>query len=165
MNRIIKFPTAMVTGDYAASSLVLDGGSVIDQCIATTAGDKGNMQSQVNVANAYYQGHGTELDHHKAFLWYREAAFQGHIISQKNLGAAYWNGDGVEKNQEECVFWYELAASGGDAQAQFATGWFLMTGMGVPKDERKGLKWIHKATFQGFQPAIDYCKEHGYKWY
>ena len=54
---------------------------------------------------------------------------------------------------------------GGDAQAQFATGWFLMTGTGVPKDERKGLKWIHKATFQGYQPAIDYCKEHGYKWY
>ena len=60
---------------------------------------------------------------------------------------------------------YELAANGGDAQAQFATGWFLMTGTGVPKDEKKGLKWIHKATFQGFQPAIDYCKEHGYKWY
>ena len=34
-----------------------------------------------------------------------------------------------------------------------------------PVDEKKGLKWIHKATFQGFQPAIDYCKEHGYKWY
>ena len=34
-----------------------------------------------------------------------------------------------------------------------------------PVDEKKGLKWIHKATFQGYQPAIDYCKEHGYKWY
>ena len=44
---------------------------------------------------------------------------------------------------------------GGDAQAQFATGWFLMTGTGVPVDEKKGLKWIHKATFQGYQPAID----------
>ena len=99
------------------------------------------------MANAYYLGNGTEQDHHKAFLWYREAAFQGHILSQKNVGAAYWNGDGVEKNLEECVFWYELAANGGDAQA------------------RKGLKWIHKATFQGYQPAIDYCKEHGYKWY
>lgn len=42
MSRIIKFPTAMVTGDYRASSLVLDGGSVIDQCIAT-AGDKGSF--------------------------------------------------------------------------------------------------------------------------
>ena len=42
---------------------------------------------------------------------------------------------------------------------------FLMTGTGVPQDERKGLKWIHKATFQGYQPAIDYCKENGYKWY
>ena len=53
-----------------------------------------------------------------------------------------------------------------------------MTGPGVPKDERKGLKWIHKSAFQGGrsrdvdnivggvpEPAIDYCKEHGYKWY
>ena len=122
-----------------------------------------NTSYNLNVANAYYLGNGVEMDHHKAFLWYREAAFQGHVLSQKNCGAAYWNGDGVEKNLEECVFWYELAANGGDAQAQFATGWFLMTGTGVPKDERKGLKWIHKSTFQGYQPAIDYCKEHGYK--
>ncbi|MBQ4386796.1 MAG: hypothetical protein II822_04250 [Prevotella sp.] len=35
----------------------------------------------------------------------------------------------------------------------------------TPQDERKGLKWIHKATFQGYQPAIDYCKEHNLKWY
>ena len=41
----------------------------------------------------------------------------------------------------------------------------VMTGTGVPQDERKGLKWIHKATFQGYQPAIDYCKEHNLKWY
>ena len=79
--------------------------------------------------------------------------------------AFYWNGDGVDKDLSECAFWYELAANGGDAQAQFAIGWFHMTGNGVPIDEKKGLKWIHKATFQGYQPAIDYCKENGYKWY
>ena len=43
--------------------------------------DKGDMQSQVNVVKAYYLGNGTEQDHHKAFLWYREAAFQGHILT------------------------------------------------------------------------------------
>lgn len=62
-------------------------------------------------------------------------------------------------------FWYELAAQAGDAQAQFAIGWFNMTGTGVPQNEKKGLRWIHKATAQGYQPAIDYCKEHGYKVY
>ena len=51
-----------------------------------------------------------------------------------------------------------------DYREKAYVGWFLMTGTGVPKDERKGLKWIHKATFQCYQPAIDYCKEHGYKW-
>lgn len=123
------------------------------------------MQSQVNVANAYYLGQGVPTDHHQAFLWYREAAFQGHVLSQKNVGAAYWNGDGIEKDVGECAFWYELAAQGGDAQAQFAIGWFHMTGTGVSRDERLGLRWIHKSTFQGYKPAIDYCKEHGYPWY
>jgi TPR repeat protein len=45
--------------------------------------DKGDMQSLVNVANAYYLGDGVEQDHHKAFLWYREAAFQGHVLMPK----------------------------------------------------------------------------------
>ena len=35
MNKQIKFPSAMVSGDYTATSLILDGGSVIDQCIVT----------------------------------------------------------------------------------------------------------------------------------
>lgn len=120
------------------------------------------MQSQVNVANALYLGDGVETDHTAAFQWYHEAAFQGHVQSQKNVGAAYWNGDGVERNLDECAFWYELAANSGDAMAQFATGWFRMTGNGVPVDERLGLQWIQKAASQGYEPAIEYCQEHGY---
>lgn len=38
----IMFPKEMVTGDCTASSLVLDGGSVIDQCVAT-AGERGTF--------------------------------------------------------------------------------------------------------------------------
>ena len=60
---------------------------------------------------------------------------------------------------------YREKAYDGDTKAMNNLGVCYERGTGVPKDERKGLKWIHKATFQGFQPAIDYCKEHGYKWY
>jgi len=60
---------------------------------------------------------------------------------------------------------YREKAYEGDTKAMNNLGVCYERGTGVPKDERKGLKWIHKATFQGFQPAIDYCKEHGYKWY
>lgn len=42
MAKVIKFPTALVSGDYSSSSLVLDGGSVIDQCIVT-AGERGTF--------------------------------------------------------------------------------------------------------------------------
>lgn len=42
MAKATRFPTALVSGDYSASSLMLDGGSVIDQCIVT-AGEKGTF--------------------------------------------------------------------------------------------------------------------------
>ena len=60
---------------------------------------------------------------------------------------------------------YREKAYEGETKAMNNLGVCYERGTGVPKDERKGLKWIHKATFQGYQPAIDYCKEHGYKWY
>ena len=60
---------------------------------------------------------------------------------------------------------YREKAYEGDTKAMNNLGVCYERGTGVPKDERKGLKWIRKATFQGFQPAIDYCKEHRYKWY
>ena len=60
---------------------------------------------------------------------------------------------------------YREKAYEGDTKAMNNLGVCYERGTGVPKDERKGLKWIHKATFQGYQLAIDYCKEHGYKWY
>ena len=60
---------------------------------------------------------------------------------------------------------YREKAYEGDTKAMNNLGVCYERGTGVPKDERKGLKWIHKATFQGYQPAIDYCKEHRLKWY
>ncbi|MBR1882102.1 MAG: AraC family transcriptional regulator [Muribaculaceae bacterium] len=40
--KTLKFPTALVTGDCTTSSLTLDGGSIIDQCIVT-AGERGTF--------------------------------------------------------------------------------------------------------------------------
>lgn len=42
MNKVTKFPSALIGGDYTASSLLLDGGSIIDQCIVT-AGERGTF--------------------------------------------------------------------------------------------------------------------------
>ena len=40
--KITKFPLALISGDCTTSSLVLDGGSIIDQCIVT-AGERGTF--------------------------------------------------------------------------------------------------------------------------
>ena len=39
---ILRFPSALISGDCTTSSLTLDGGSIIDQCIVT-AGEKGTF--------------------------------------------------------------------------------------------------------------------------
>lgn len=125
----------------------------------------GDVQSQVNAANAFYLGQGTKEDHVKAHQWWLKAAQRGHLQSQKNVGANYWNGDGVEKDDSWAAFWYEMAGQQGDPQAQFSTGWFYMTGTGVQQDKRKGLKWIHRATAQGFEHAKQWCRDNGYSIY
>ena len=51
------------------------------------AADKGDMQSQVNVANAYYLGNGTEMDHHKAFLWSKDM-YRAKRIAERPIGTA-----------------------------------------------------------------------------
>ncbi|MBR1792116.1 MAG: helix-turn-helix transcriptional regulator [Bacteroidales bacterium] len=40
--KVTKFPSALISGDCTTSSLVLDGGSIIDQCIVT-AGERGTF--------------------------------------------------------------------------------------------------------------------------
>ncbi len=42
MAKITKFPSALISGDCTTSSLVLDGGSIIDQCIVTS-GERGTF--------------------------------------------------------------------------------------------------------------------------
>ena len=42
MTKITKFPSALISGDCTTSSLVLEGGSIIDQCIVT-AGERGTF--------------------------------------------------------------------------------------------------------------------------
>ena len=42
MTKITKFPSALISGDCTTSSLTLDGGSIIDQCIVT-AGKRGTF--------------------------------------------------------------------------------------------------------------------------
>ena len=42
MTKITKFPSALISGNCTTSSLRLDGGSIIDQCIVT-AGESGTF--------------------------------------------------------------------------------------------------------------------------
>ena len=89
---------------------------------------------------------------------YREKAYEGDTKAMNNLGVCYERGAGVKVSLELAFEWYMKAAELGDVYGCFNAGECYYHGKGVGQD-------AVKATFQGYQPAIDYCKEHGYKWY
>jgi len=88
---------------------------------------------------------------------YREKAYEGDTKAMNNPGVCYKRGTSMKVGLELAFEWYMKAAEPGDVYGCFNVGECSFHG--------KGLKWIHKATFQGYQPAIDYCKEHNIKWY
>jgi len=96
---------------------------------------------------------------------YREKAYEGDTKAMNNLGVCYERGTGVKVSLELAFEWYMKAADKGDMQSQVNVANAYYLGNGIEQDHTKAFLWYREAAFQGYQPSIDYCKEHGYKWY
>ncbi len=79
---------------------------------------QGDAQSQLLLADSYYQGQGVKRDYNQAFLWYRRAAQQGNVEAQYKLGNIYLMGEGVTQDDRQAASWYEKAAAQGHAAAK-----------------------------------------------
>lgn len=78
----------------------------------------GNTESQVKIAEAYYEARGNDQAMMAAFYWYEKAATSGDAHAQFNLGAMYYNGEGTKRDVIKAVFWFQLAAHQGDKDAE-----------------------------------------------
>ena len=116
--------------------------------------DKGNVEAQFALAQAYDRGRDVPIDKVEAVRWYMRAAEQGDAFSQYLLGNNSWNGTGMPRSEQEAVRWWQRAAAQGFAPAQSSLGRALVTGgQGVLPDKAQAYLWLALSAGQGDQEA------------
>lgn len=116
--------------------------------------ERGNVEAQFALAQAYDHGRDVPKDKAEAVRWYRLAALQGDMFAQNALGDNYWEGTGVQKDDTEAVRWWRLAADKGFSPAQHSLGKILSGGgQGVRPDRLQAYMWLELSAAQGDQEA------------
>jgi hypothetical protein len=116
--------------------------------------ERGNVEAQFALAQAYERGRDVPKDKTEAIRWYQRAATQGDPFAQNALGDNYWEGTGVSKDDTEAVRWWRLAAAQGFAPAQHSLGKILSGGgQGVPTDKPQAYLWLALSAAQGDEEA------------
>ena len=116
--------------------------------------ERGNIEAQFALAQAYDRGRDVPKDKTEAIRWYRLAATQGDPFAQNALGDNYWEGTGVPKDDKEAAGWWRLAAAQGFAPAQHSLGKILSGGgQGVATDKTQAYMWLALSTAQGDEEA------------
>ena len=116
--------------------------------------ERGNVEAQFALAQAYDRGRDVPKDKTEAIRWYRLAATQGDPFAQNALGDNYWEGTGVPKDDKEATGWWRLAATQGFAPAQHSLGKILSGGgQGVRTDKTQAYMWLTLSAAQGDEEA------------
>lgn len=109
------------------------------------AAELGSVSGQVNLANCYHEGRGTNQDYSLARQWYTTAADSGNDYAATEAGKiameiCYY---------VEAVKLFRQAAENGYADAQNRLGARYFNGQGVKKDKDEAMVWFTKAAEQG----------------
>jgi uncharacterized protein len=78
------------------------------------AGDAGDLEAQMAVANAYFSGSAGKRDLEAARTWYAKAAKQNNFDAMRKLGEMYANGDGGSKDSKKALKQWTTAEKAGD---------------------------------------------------
>jgi TPR repeat protein len=117
---------------------------------------KGNADECYNIASAYENGFGVEINPEKAFKWYLKGAEYGEKYSQSKLAEFYKKGFGVKKDQNLSDKWFKKGEKvhensplkesciNGDGYDCLSFGNYYFGGELVKKDYKEALKWFKK---------------------
>lgn len=79
--------------------------------------DKGNAESQFNLAEALQKGEGVDQDEKEAAIWYYKSAVQGFVDAQFAMGFVCRGGSGVPMDKVLSYMWFDIASKNGDERA------------------------------------------------
>ena len=116
--------------------------------------ERGSVEAQFALAQAYDHGRDVPKDKGEAIRWYRLVALQGDMFAQNALGDNYWEGTGVSKDDTAAASWWRLAATQGFSPAQHSLGKILSGGgQGVRIDKTQAYMWFALSAAQGDEEA------------
>ncbi len=135
--------------------------------------EKGEVDSQFMLADAYYNGEGVAQDYAKAAHWFAKAAEQDDFEALYCLGVCYENGHGVEKDPHKAFELYLQAAHENEPKAMAALGRCYRNGIGVEKNEQEADYWAayetktNRRNFQALQQGMEDVRNYlvGSKWF
>jgi uncharacterized protein len=129
------------------------GGSEFRRLRATA--ELGDIQAQIDVAFACFEGAGTAKDEKEAGKWMHRAVAGGSLKARFSLGVWYAWGNVVPRDLERGVSLAESAAKDGCVEAQYWLGLCYGTGSPVARDLVKSVYWYEQAGRQGHVPSLE----------
>lgn len=110
------------------------------------AAQAGDVQAQLKVAKAYFQGSAVERNSPQAAYWFQAAADKGSVEAAAWLGNCYVNGLGVPKDLVYGRTLIEKAANQKDPTGLRLLGTMYQEGVAVPQDYGKAFHLLAKAA-------------------
>src|SRR6185437_379350 len=121
----------------------------------TTKAQRGDAESQFELAQRYAEGKGVDKDEAHALAWFKKAADQDLGKAEVSLGSIYAHGFGVKQDWAESIRWYRKAALQGDPVALHNLGLDFNYGHGVGRDYEQAANYFRLGAEQG-QPRCQY---------
>ena len=110
---------------------------------------KGFVNQEIELAQAYFMGDGVAHDQKLAAYWYQKAAESGNPEAQNLVGYFYEMGLGVPVDAARAFHWYQLSAASGLSDATLNLGVLYVSGVGVKKDVAAAAHYFEEAARKG----------------
>jgi uncharacterized protein len=117
---------------------------------ALVAAERGDIFSQVDVADDMYNGVGGSVDYAGAVKWARLAAAAKQPYANRLLGLAHLYGNGVEKNPQVAAAFFKQGALLGDRPSQMNHGENLLAAGAIAE----GVQYLKAAASQNDRYAL-----------
>ena len=113
------------------------------------AAELGDVLGAYNLAVAYRDGIGTEVNGVEAIRWFDKAAAAGDETAAFNLGVLLDDGSLVAEDNARAAAYYRLAAERGSVDAMINLGLMLESGEGVAQDLTTAAGYFELAASKG----------------
>ncbi len=113
----------------------------------TRMAGEGDVNAQLTLGYMYLYGEdGVEVNHKKAFEYYKMAAEQNDDVAVNNLGSLYYSGIGTKRNSLAAAQMFAKAANLGNVEATVNLAFIYLSGYGVSQNPEEAMKLFEVAS-------------------